>query len=80
MDKETRKKIHKSISMEKLIALQPFLEACGVKLDKLSFEDSVTIVRRLEHRLDMVLAEIEAVNSMQDSIICSGCSHTFCEC
>ena len=44
--------------MEKLIALQPFLEACGVKLDKLSFEDGVTIVMRLEHQLDITLAEI----------------------
>jgi len=66
--------------MEKLIALQPFLEACGVNLDKLSFEDGVIIVRRLEHRLDMVLAEIEANDSMRESIICPGCSHTFCEC
>jgi hypothetical protein len=44
--------------MEKLIALQPFLEACGVNLDKLSFEDGVTIVRRLEHQLDIILNEI----------------------
>ena len=66
--------------MEKLIALQPFLEACGVKLDKLSLMDGVAIVRKLEHQLDLVMAEIANDKSSSDSIICPGCSSTFCEC
>lgn len=44
--------------MEKLIALQPFLEACGVDLDKLSFGEGVAIQRKLEHQLDIILNEI----------------------
>jgi len=44
--------------MKKLIALQPFLEACGVKLDDLTFEDGITVLLRLEKQLSLVLDEI----------------------
>jgi hypothetical protein len=44
--------------MEKLIALQPFLEACNVKIDQLSLMEIVAIVGRLEHQLDIILNEI----------------------
>lgn len=50
--------------MEKLIALQPFLEVCGVNLDKLSFNEIVAIVRKLEQQLDITLAEIVAEKMM----------------
>ena len=53
--------------MKKLIALQPFLEACGVNLDKLSFEESVAIVRKMEHQLDIAVIEVVAKSVMQDS-------------
>lgn len=52
--------------MEKLIALQPFLEACNVKIDKLSFDEIVAIQRKLEHQLDIALAEIVDERMMQD--------------
>ena len=50
--------------MEKLIALQPFFEACGVQLDKLSFEEIVAIVRKMEHQLDIAVIEIVAERYM----------------
>jgi hypothetical protein len=52
--------------MKKLIALQPFLEACGVDLDKLSFQETVAIALKLEHQLDIAIVEIVAGREMQD--------------
>lgn len=54
--------------MKKLIALQPFLEACGVDLDKLSFQETVAIALKLERQLDIAMAEIVNERAMPDTL------------